>query len=551
MTCLVALGFVVLTLAATWPLSLQMGSSLPSDYGDPLFVVWVMSWVGRHLTEALQGDLSAMSRMWDAPIFVPERHTLAYSEHFTAQAFQALPVYWLTDNPILAYNLVFLSTFALSALGAFVLVRELTGSTAGGAAAGAIFGFNVYRAISLSHLHTLSAQWVPFALAGLLVYARTGSSRALALAAVALVASNLSSGYYMAYCAPLIAGFAVAAVGAHGRLLDRRAWTALALAAGVVVAVQIPWILPYLAMQHAQQFARPRSEVEMSSLTLAAYRAAIAHLLPMLALSLAALLAWRQRAPRLRWAVVFFGLAGALAFWLSLGPTPRGLDGAPLGWPGLYGVLMDYVPGFDGLRVAGRFAMVLMLSLAVLAGIGVSELVGAGRGGGTALACAALAAHLGVYWTAPFPMNVPVAVTPLHPTPDYLRPAAGLPAIYRAVAAIEPSAVLVELPFGEPGYELRYMYFGLAHRRPLLNGYSGVFPASYRARADALRAPWADPDRAWRALAPATHVVVHDAAWSAQQRGSVHDWLAARGAQLVAEDGGSRLWRVPPNGISR
>jgi hypothetical protein len=188
-----------------------------------------------------------------------------------------------------------------------------------------------------------------------------------------------------------------------------------------------------------------------------------------------------------------------------------------------------------------------MLSHAVLAGIGVSCLVRAGRGAGTALACALLAAHRGVYSTAPVPMNVPVAVGSLHVTPDYLRPAAGLPAIYRAVAATAPSAVLVELPFGEVGYELRYMYFALAHRRPLLNGYSGVFPASYRARAEALRAPWVDPDRAWRALAPATHVMVHDAAWSAPQAESVRAWLDGHGAQLVAADGGSRLWRVPPS----
>ena len=44
----------------------------------------------------------------------------------------------------------------------------------------------------------------------------------------------------------------------------------------------LPFVRPYVQMQHDPQVVRPRSEVEMSSLTLDAYRVAIAHLGPML-----------------------------------------------------------------------------------------------------------------------------------------------------------------------------------------------------------------------------------------------------------------------------
>ena len=37
---------------------------------------------------------------------------------------------------------------------------------------------------------------------------------------------------------------------------------------------------------------------------------------------------------------------------------------------GLYGVLYDYVPGFNGVRVPARYAMIAGLFLAVLAGYG-------------------------------------------------------------------------------------------------------------------------------------------------------------------------------------
>ena len=62
--------------------------------------------------------------------------TLAYSEHFIPQAIQALPIYAITHNPILCYNLLHLSTFVLSGLGAYLFVRELTGDSRAGFIAG-------------------------------------------------------------------------------------------------------------------------------------------------------------------------------------------------------------------------------------------------------------------------------------------------------------------------------------------------------------------------------------------------------------------------------
>lgn len=539
-----ALAFLALAVAGTWPLAGALTESLPGDYGDPLFVAWVMAWVARHLTRAIAGDLGALAAMWDAPIFTPERNTLALSEHFVGQAAQALPVYWLTGNALLAYNLVFLSTFVLSGLGAYVLVRELTGSRVGGLVAGALFAVNDFRTGSLAHLHTLSAHWLPLALAGLLVFARSGSRLALAGAALSTIALNTSSGYYMLYCGPFIAVFAALVLRRHSAWRTRAGWTALAVAGAVVALVQAPLALPYLELQHATQFARSRAEVEAYSYTLDLYRSRGPFLVPMLALSGASLLAWRAKGVGLRWALVFFAAAGVLGLWLSLGPVPR-LNGAPIGLPGLYDVLFTYVPGYSGLRVAGRFAVLLTLALSVLAGIGAAQLVRRGGRAGAALALAGAAAHLGVQWMGPIALDGALLAAGLNPTPAYLRPSATVPEIYRFVASTEPAAVVAEFPFGDPGYELRYMFFGLAHRRPLLNGYSGVFPRSYLERRAMLQDPLADPEAAWAALAPATHVVVHTGAWSDDRGAAIGRWLAGRGARPIAERDGAKLWHLP------
>jgi hypothetical protein len=530
---------------ATWPLVRHAGSSLPGDLGDPLFVTWVMGWVARHLTALLGGDLGAFARMWDAPIFAPEAQTLAYSEHFTGQTVLALPVWLAGGGPIAAYNAAFLASYWLSAVGTFVLVRALTGHTAAALVAGTLFGFNAYRVLSVSHLHTLSAQWVPFVLAGLLVFARSGSRWALAGAALAYVATAWSSLYHLAYFSPCIGLFALIVLARHDGWRRPASVRALVLAGIAIVLLVVPFLRPYMQVQQALGITRLRSEVEMFSLPLEAYLNSGWQLVPMLTLAAAAILTWRPARPA-AWVVPFFAAWAVLAFWLSLGPTPRWLS-EPLGVPGLYTLLLDYVPGFSGLRVASRFAMVLMLALSVLAGLAVAAVAISRRRLAAAMAAAAIAIQVGLFASFPLTRDTPMGVGPLQPVPASLDPAGPVAPIYhRLRAATDPTAVVVELPFGELAYELRYMFFGLAHERRLLNGYSGVFPPSYRARVVPLRAPWNNPAAAWQALGPATHAVVHGEAWEPAQTDAVVRWLADGGARLLGSDGHDSLWQLPP-----
>jgi hypothetical protein len=65
------------------------------------------------------------TQFWNANIFHPDPLALALSEHLFGQVLHIL--YWLTGNIIPCYNLPFISTFALSAFGTYLLVRDLTG----------------------------------------------------------------------------------------------------------------------------------------------------------------------------------------------------------------------------------------------------------------------------------------------------------------------------------------------------------------------------------------------------------------------------------------
>jgi hypothetical protein len=150
-------------------------------------------------------------------------------------------------------------------------------------------------------------------------------------------------------------------------------------------------------------------------------------------------------------------------------------------------------------------------------------------------------------WQPPFPLDGALTSTTLAATPAYLRPSASLPRIYQFVATTPRDAVIAELPFGDLGYEIRYTYFTAAHRRRLLNGYSGVLPPSYEARRAVLAAPLGNPEAAWTALAPATHVLVHAGAWRDDTGAGVRAWLDGRGARVVASADGAWLYELPPH----
>lgn len=266
-----AAAYLALTIVATWPLARGLGRDVPADLGDPVFVMWALAWDCEQLLALLRGDFSRLATFFDANIFHPLPLTLAYSEHFIAQAVQILPVWALTHNPILCYNLLYLSTFVLSGLGAYLFVRELTGSPRAAFVAGVLFAFAPYRFPQSSHLQVLSSQWMPFALYGLRRFfdsldAQTTSGgrwRPLFGAVAALVAQNLSCTYYLMFFAPFVIPYVVWEIWSRRAWSRTRLWMQLVTAAVVVAVPTVPMLLPYAMVQEQLQIARSRGELSM------------------------------------------------------------------------------------------------------------------------------------------------------------------------------------------------------------------------------------------------------------------------------------------------
>jgi hypothetical protein len=241
----------------------------------------------------------------------------------------------------------------------------------------------------------------------------------------------------------------------------------------------------------------------------------------------------------------FFAIATIMAAFLAMGPEIQVLGRRVSDGP--YRLLFEYVPGFDGLRVPARYLMLVALFLSVLAGLGAAAMATIRRPIGPVLMIVAAAAVVSEAWAVPMPMNGGGRPRPglLAPQP----PATGraTPAIYQFIRDHSAPMALLELPFGDPAYELMAVFYAGHHRKPIVNGYSGWFPAGYRRNVGPLRDVLEDPDRALRALgrSQATHVLVHEAAWPADEGRQVSTWLTGLGARLVTSSGSDRLFELP------
>jgi hypothetical protein len=641
----VALGYTALALVFTWPLVLGLGRDVPGDLGDSLLNMWILAWGAEHAPKLLVGAIS-WADFWNGNIFHPEPYSLALSEHMFAQALQIAPVYAATGNVILAYNLLFISTFVISAIGAYLLGRDLTGDWRAGIIAGLVFGFLPYRISQVPHLQVLSSQWMPLALWGFHRFIAWRSTRGLIGGTIALVLQNWSCGYYALYFAPFVPLFAVQQLWSTGRLGDRRAWAGLAGAALATAAFTIPFMLPYVEIQRLYAFERPFGEVLAFSANVWSYATAAgpvhvwgrllryhphgegetflgvtAALLALVAIggaiadarraadAVPPLAGRRRRLAQLlivlfvvqgaAWlsAVLFGGfnvqIAGLsirastpvrlamqtlvpflvlmllsprwrhgvrhlfaqpltaaialflLAVWLSLGPAPSAGPYRVSGF-GLYDVLYRYVPGFTGVRVPARYAMVAGVFLSMAAAFGAAILLR--RSWGPIVVGIAAVFIVADGAAMPLAVNRTWATDEATP-PARVYPRASAPRVYADVRALPEGAVVAEFPFGDPAWEIRAVYYAAAHGKRILNGYSGAFPPGYRNRVAAIRRFQVDGQAAWDALIDAgtTHVVVHTPAFGNPNAGrEVLAWLGAHGARLVTSySEGDALFELP------
>jgi hypothetical protein len=126
------------------------------------------------------------------------------------------------------------------------------------------------------------------------------------------------------------------------------------------------------------------------------------------------------------------------------------------------------------------------------------------------------------------------------PTPGHLG------AVYETVSTLPDSTVLAELPFGADPYDIRSMYFAGYHRKHLLNGFSGFFPASNLRLRKLLENDPPDKPAAFQAMLDAgvTHVIIHERPFPDEKGQMLSDWIRNSGGREIAANGTDRLFAI-------
>jgi hypothetical protein len=239
----------------------------------------------------------------------------------------------------------------------------------------------------------------------------------------------------------------------------------------------------------------------------------------------------------------FFCLAIVGAWWLSLGPTPRAL-GRLLEMPAPYDFLYRFVPGFEGVRVPARYAMVVAFALSI-AGASAMTPILKRRGGLVVLALVSILFFAEAHGET-FSVNG-MGSTQGYALPEpRVEPPRRAPAIYKRVASLPRDIALLELPVGDSNWDLRSVYYSTVHWRKVVNGYSGFFPPGYGLLVLAMTDPSRSSDVSWQVIRSAgvTHVIVHERAFRTPEVEQIERWLRSHGAREMQREGADVLYEV-------
>jgi hypothetical protein len=494
--------FTLLAIVHTWPLATSPATLSRYDNSDAMLNEWALAWVAHQI---VRDPL----HLFDANIFFPERHTLAYSEAMIVQGALGAPLAWLGAPTLLVYNVVLLAGFTLTGWTTCLVAARWTGSWAGGAAAGIVAAFNAHTLTRLPHLQALHVEFLPLALAALDAVLRVPNARHALKLAIWFVLQALTSIYLLTFSAVAL----LAAAAARPRdWMGRRfipVAACLASAAGISLLALWPYLQPYWQVHREQGAVRSLLDVELYSASWKDYASTSsrlhfnawshrwftgAALFPgVAALALAAVavirgIAWRD--PRARMCLVF-GICGVM---LSFGT----------GLPG-YGWLYQTVPLFQAVRAVSRFGYLGTMAVGFLAAFGIADLRSRLTPGRWPAAAVLLLTLLALE-----PLVAPIHFTPF----------AGVSPLYESLAS-DPGAVVVELPmpggFGWFG-NAHYMINSTRHWRPMLNGYSGFAPASFHEHTQALATFPAPAAVAALKTFGVSHVFLHIDGYTEEQR---------------------------------
>lgn len=496
--------YLAATVIFTWPLTLNLTTAIPGDSFDGWQNYWNQWWIKQALIDRIVNPL------FTDLLYYPTGVSLYFHTLNPFNGVTTLPIQ-LAFGLIVAYNAVVFLSWVLAGYGMFLLTRWLLRGEMRGAAnaqdgfviefavplvAGLVYTLAPFHmAHLLGHMQVMTLQWMPFYILALLRSLQLAEAgrpwrRAALWAGFFLILTGLSDWYFVLYLFLFTAVTLLWRWVAPPRRFDwrkLRRMLAPPLVAGLFFAAALSfWLAPMVLEATRFRFmVRPAADLYILSASVMDFfipnrlhtlfrpdsftwignqiapvserTIAIGYTVLTLA---AASLALARRKAAFWWVMAFF------FFVLALGPQwrwgditwenvpPAALKGEELASWTPYGLLNRLVPFMRISRSVSRFAVMVQLSMAVLAGIGLWQLLMRMRKPFAQYALSALvvAVLLFEYWVAPYPLSPP-------DTPAWCAELAADP---------DPRAVLnLPMNYDRPGYLL----YQTVHGKPLTVAY--------------------------------------------------------------------------------
>lgn len=159
----ILIGYGLLAVVLTWPTILNFATHLPGDGGDDPAIAWNLWWIKYSLLNQPQNPLASDF------MFYPLGINLAFYTLTTLNGLTALPLL-LNLGVVAASNLHLWFSLALSGYGVFLLTRTLYPQKSRAEFWGAVFAGLVYAFassklfyVSLGQFNIASTHWIPFA----------------------------------------------------------------------------------------------------------------------------------------------------------------------------------------------------------------------------------------------------------------------------------------------------------------------------------------------------------------------------------------------------
>ncbi len=432
-------------------------------------------------------------------IFYPEGVSMLRQDFILLYGLLSVPLQLLFDLPT-AFNLLAFTCFPLSAMGAYLLVRHVTGSHSGAFLAGFAYAFQPYLLGRPGSSFSLAlAGWIPLFLLYVLRTFDEPGRKAPVAAAICMAAMVLSNLVYATF-----AGLVALLILAQRVLTERKAALAapflkrFGLMMGVTLALTLWYLIPFFAefltidpaidkaytnLKKIAYFNSADASLERFFLpgpTSVFFPTSYGALGPGFVLMGLALWGWFHRSessesrsfPHARvwaWSAVGFFILAQGPLLRLFGRAEFTVDDLTFVLPNLPFIAFHHLPFMGGIRQSVRLIIIVVLALGVLTGFGMRALEDwqTRRGWSVRPQKAVFLALLALIWMEnwrgfPLPISDPYGEAPK---------------VYSEIARDPTECTVLEIPTYRWHY--RNQFSQSIHHKPILGGMLDRIPVKY------------------------------------------------------------------------